>query len=63
MNARFVVRGTLVALTILALAAALVVFVRQGELDRALEETPPPPTIPAPRGALPGGPVGLLERR
>ena len=32
------------------------------ELDRALEETPPPPTIPAPRGALPGGPVGLLER-
>ncbi len=62
MDMRFVVRGSLLAVTIVALAmAAAVALIGPGKLYLPPEATPPRPTILAPRGELPTGPVGLVE--
>lgn len=63
MNAKFVVRGVIFALpvSIIAMAVGLVLIVAQTPAGRLPDPTPLPPTILAPRGELPGGPVGLQE--
>ena len=63
MNTRFVVRGFVFALPValIALAVGLVLIVAQTPVGRPPDPTPPPPTILAPRGELPDGPVGLQE--
>lgn len=60
MNARFVVRGTLLSLTIVGLAVVAVLLINRGK-QLPLEATPPRPTITAPRGVMPAGPVSLTE--
>jgi len=59
-NIKFVVRGLLLALpvaAIISVAFTLVTF--RAQLGRPPDPTPPSPTILAPRGELPTGPVGL----
>lgn len=60
MNAKFVIRGLLLALPVAVIATALglTLIVVVGPPP---DPTPPPPTILAPRGELPTGPVGLQE--
>jgi hypothetical protein len=62
-NARFVVRGFLIALpaTILAILVGLVLIVAQTPVGQPLAPTPFPPTILAPWGDKPAGLVGLEE--
>ena len=61
MNTKFVLRGFLIALpvTLIGLAAGLALVVTRALPP--LDPTPLPPTILAPRGELPAGPVGLQE--
>ena len=62
MNGRFVVRGTILALVMLALVAGAAVLIIGPERLRLVPEpTPPRPRIDAPRGEMPAGSVGLLE--
>ncbi len=63
MNAKFVIRGLILALpvAVLATAAALALMVARARIGPPPGPTPPPPTILAPRGELPDGPVGLEE--
>jgi hypothetical protein len=63
MNTKFVIRGLLLALpaAALATAAGVAVMVVRGWIGPPAGPTPPPPTILAPRGEMPGGPVGLQE--
>jgi hypothetical protein len=61
MNVRFVLRGSILALAMLAVAVIIAAAtVRSGRLW-PLDPTPPPPTILAAPGELPDGPVGLVE--
>ena len=60
MNVRFVIRGVLLALPLVALIFAGWIFFRT-PFARRLDPTPPPPTILAPPGEMPRGPVGLQE--
>ncbi|HID65256.1 MAG TPA: serine protease [Anaerolineae bacterium] len=60
MNIKFVMRGLLLALPVAAIAS-VAFMMRQGHFSGPLDPTPPPPTILAPRGELPAGPVGLQE--
>jgi hypothetical protein len=62
MNGRFVVRGTILALVLLALVTgAAVLIIGPVQLLSVPEPTPPRPTIDAPRGEMPAGSVGLRE--
>jgi hypothetical protein len=63
MNARFVVRGFLIALpaTLVAIVVGLVLIVAQTPGGQPPDPTPLPPTILAPRGDKPTGSVGLEE--
>ncbi len=62
LNIKFVVRGLLLALPVAVIASVAFIFMmKQGRFGGPLDPTPPPPTILAPRGALPAGPVGLQE--
>ena len=63
MNTRFVARGLLFALPVAAIATAvgLALMVTRAWIGPPPEPTPLPPTILAPRGELPAGPVGLQE--
>ena len=63
MNIKFVVRGLLIALPVVALLmlAGLALMVGRVWMGPLPGPTPPPPTILAPRGELPTGPVGLQE--
>jgi hypothetical protein len=62
-NTKFVIRGLLVALPVAALitAAALALMMAWAWVGAPAGPTPPPPTILAPQGELPAGPVGLEE--
>ncbi len=71
LNTRFVVRGLLVALGVFVLVLVGVALLPPQVLSQLLlfvaynqpvGPTPPPPTITAPRGALPAGRVGLVEQ-
>jgi hypothetical protein len=59
-NIRFVVRGLLLAVPLAVLISAGWIFF-QTPLGRPLDPTPPAPTIIAPVGEMPAGPVGLQE--
>ena len=59
-NVKFVLRAGLLALSLAVLITAGW-FLFQTPLVRHLGPTPPPPTILAPRGELPAGPIGLQE--
>jgi hypothetical protein len=59
-NVRFVIRGLAMALPLAVLASAAWIFF-QTPLGQPLDPTPPPPTILAPHGETPTGPVGLQE--
>ena len=63
MNIKFVIRGLILALpvTLIALAVGFALIVGQTPAGRAPGPTPLPPAILAPRGEMPGGPVGLQE--
>jgi hypothetical protein len=63
MNTKFVIRGFLIALPVAALvmAIALAVVLARGMIGPPPGPVPPPPTILAPRGEPPAGPVGLQE--
>jgi hypothetical protein len=61
MNTRFVVRGTLLALVLVAVAAVAAISSINSARFPPLEPTPPRPVINAPRGELPVAPVGLTE--
>jgi len=63
MNIKFVVRGLLIALPAAALLtlAGLALMVGRVWMGPLPGPTPAPPTILAPRGELPAGPVGLQE--
>ena len=63
MNTKFVIRGFLIALptTALVMAIALAVVLARGMIGPPPGPAPPPPTILAPRGGPPAGPVGLQE--
>jgi hypothetical protein len=62
-NTKFVIRGLLIALPTAALlmAIALAVVLARGMIGPPPGSMPPPPTILAPRGEPPAGPVGLQE--
>jgi len=62
-NTRFVLRGFLLALpaAVIALAVGLALIIAQTPAGQPPDPTPPPPTILAPRGQMPAGPVGLAE--
>jgi hypothetical protein len=59
MNIKFVVRGLLLALPVAVIASALALVMIRLQVGQPLDPTPLPPTILAPRGELPTGPVGL----
>ncbi|MDH4138873.1 MAG: trypsin-like peptidase domain-containing protein [Anaerolineae bacterium] len=60
MNIKFVVRGLLLALPVAAIiSVAFILVTFRAQLGRPPDPTPLPPTILAPRGELPVGPVGL----
>jgi hypothetical protein len=61
MNTRFVVRGTLLALVLVAAAAMVAISSVNWARFPPLEPTPPRPVIDAPYGGLPVAPVGLSE--
>jgi hypothetical protein len=62
LNVKFVVRGLLLALPVAAIiSVAFILVTFRAQLGRPPDPTPPPPTILAPRGELPAGPVGLEE--
>jgi hypothetical protein len=62
MNVRFVLRGSVLAVTALLLAtAAVLLFTDPGRRLIFPPIVPPPPIIDAPRGALPPLPGGLVE--
>ncbi|MFQ6101297.1 MAG: serine protease [Anaerolineae bacterium] len=63
MNTRFVIRGFLIALpaTLIGLTVGLALLIAQTPIGQPPDPTPLPPTILAPRGELPAGPVGLEE--
>lgn len=63
MNTKFVVRGLLVALPATAIFAVvgLNLIIARTPGGQPPNPTPPPPTILAPRGEMPLGPVGLEE--
>ncbi len=62
MNTRFVVRGTLLALTIVFLAmAAAVLVIGPNKANFPPDATPPRPTINVPRGDMPSIVSGLVE--
>jgi hypothetical protein len=61
MNIKFVVRGLLLALPVAVIASALALVMIRLQIGQPLGPTPLPPTILAPRGELPAGPVGLQE--
>ena len=60
MNARFLIRGLLLAIPLAVLISAGWILL-QTPLLRPADPTPPPPTILAPQGAMPIGSVGLEE--
>ncbi len=62
-NAKFVVRGVLLALpvTVVVLVVGVLLIVVQTPAGRPPHPTPQPPTLLAPRGELPGGALGLQE--
>jgi hypothetical protein len=60
LNIKFVVRGLLLALPVAAIASVVfVLVVIKAQIGGPFDPTPLPPTILAPRGELPAGPVGL----
>jgi hypothetical protein len=60
LNIKFVVRGLLLALPMAVIASlAFILVIMPARIGGPLDPTPPPPTILAPRGTLPTGPVGL----
>jgi len=60
LNTKFVMRGLLLALPVAVIASVVLTLVMNPtRIGRPLDPTPPPPTILAPRGELPPGPVGL----
>lgn len=63
MNTKFVVRGLLIALpmTVILTVVGLNLISARTPMGQSPDPTPPPPTILAPRGAMPLGPVGLEE--
>jgi len=62
LNIKFVVRGLLLALPVAVIASvALALVMIQAQIGRPPDPTPLPPTILAPRGELPAGPIGLQE--
>jgi hypothetical protein len=63
LNVKFVVRGFIIALplTVLAVIVGVVLIVAQTPIGQPPGPTPLPPTILAPRGEMPAGPVGLQE--
>jgi len=62
-NAKFVIRGLLLALPVAAIVTVvgLALIIAQTPIGRPPDPTPPPPTILVPRDGLPAGPVGLQE--
>ena len=60
MNVKFVIRGLILALPVAVLIAAIWIWL-QTPFGRPPDPTPPPPTILAPRGEMPAGPLGLQE--
>jgi hypothetical protein len=62
-NTKFVLRGLLLALpaTVIALAMGLALMIAQTPVGQPPGPTPLPPTILAPSGQMPAGPVGLAE--
>jgi hypothetical protein len=62
MNWKFIVRGFIFAILVLALTAtALYLYFSRFVMALPTGPTPPPPTISAPRGSLPETQVGLKE--
>jgi len=60
LNIKFVLRGLLLALPVAAIISVAFTLLRgQTWIGPSPDPTPPPPTILAPRGELPAGPVGL----
>ncbi len=59
-NLKFVIRGVLLALPLVLILLAGWILL-QTPFARRLDPTPPPPTILAPPGEMPTGPVGLQE--
>jgi hypothetical protein len=59
-NIRFVIRGLVLALPVAAIVSVAWVLL-QTPFGQAPDPTPPPPTILAPPGEMPSGPVGLRE--
>jgi hypothetical protein len=60
MNIRFVLRGSLIALSVVVSVIAIW-WLSNNPATRPLDPLPPPPTILAARGDLPIGPGGLVE--
>jgi len=60
MNVKFVIRGLLLALPVAILITGIWIFLHT-PWAWPPAPTPPPPTILAPRGEMPAGPVGLQE--
>jgi hypothetical protein len=69
-NTRFMVRGLIVALVVVVLALVGASFLPPEilarlayfwQINQPAPATPPAPSLAVPRGALPSGPVGLLE--
>jgi hypothetical protein len=63
LNLKFVVRGVLIGVpaTCLLFLIGLVILLPRTPLGSPPAPTPLPPTIAAPRGEMPSGPVGLAE--
>jgi hypothetical protein len=63
LNTKFVIRGVLFALPVAVIATIVGLALMLGQTGLGLppDPTPPPPTILAPRGVLPAGPVGFQE--
>jgi hypothetical protein len=60
MNVKFVIRSLLLGLPLAILIAGVWIFLHT-PWARLPDPTPPPPTILAPPGEMPAGPVGLQE--
>src|SRR3990172_7847752 len=60
-NLRFIFRALLIAVPLALLLLALGVWAIFWRVNPPIGPLPLPPTILAPRGELPGGPVGLQE--
>jgi hypothetical protein len=60
MNVKFVIRGLLLAIPLALLISAGWILL-QTPFVKPADPTPPPPTILAPQGTMPVGPVGLEE--